>query len=177
MTLPTSIAQTQPYMLACNVPLLSGQTLCSVLENMDKEEQEAILKDQNQITEKCDAFDREHGLTNKLSSGSTLAGLAGTVAGFVLQSGDNRGPGLGFAIILGSFCLATCGVTGILLNTTSRSKLFEELESTIIDERICRLQSKIRNLESQLQKTTSGVENEQLNCAKDFFKTKELTMV
>jgi hypothetical protein len=109
--------------------------------------------------------------------GGAVTAIIGTIKQAIDAGRYFPGSGLGtFAVFVG-YTAFMVGAPLKLVNNSNRFEFIKDLNSTINDSRICRLQYKIRTIEKRLTTTISETSKEQCLLAKDFFHLKEVEMI
>jgi len=168
---------TRSYVLACETPLLRGKTLCPFLKEMDQEEFPLLDHDHKEELIRNGLW-KSASIRNGLMYGGT--GVVCIIGGYLLMNmGDKKArqnfdegasESIGGMVIMGIGVTLLVGAIGF--SFLSKDKLYRELDSDIVDERICRLKNKIRIIDEAFLSSPSGIDNDQLLKVRDYFDLK-----
>ena|GEM_PF-5464046 len=176
MTAP--ISETRPYMLAQETPLLKGQPLCPFLSQMDEAESAVLTGEERSFTQEQDTFYTENRLARVLPAVALGSGAVGWgIAGVKFLCSQKAPSGKDFILLMSIYILTMGGGIGLKEYSDRRQALQEKVTFKITDERICRLQDKIRQIENKLRGHLEENEQGQLHRAKDYFRLKEVEML
>lgn len=158
-----------PYkaLFATETPILKGKTLCEFLINLDQREYSDI-KAENLELQKVYAEDVRLSI---LAAGAIIS-----VLGFIGFSCSDKYSGSHYAFPVAVTSAVACPSVLIAAFIAANPNNPVDIKiSEIYDNRLLRLQDKIRSLEGRIGSTNDQQEKEQLIQAKDYFSLKQMS--
>lgn len=170
-------ATTRSYVLACETPMLEDEEeLCPFLKALDEEEHRFLERDLKKEETRMEVWKK-----GPLANGVILSGV-GVICAFVSffynsrrrdeDTRVNEEPTNHTKALIAAAASVITFVFGIVGPSRSKTEMKAKLDSDIIGERICRIQNKIRKIDTALQGNLLEVDRDQILKVKDYFNLK-----